>query len=124
MSWPLNFHLVLTESSNTAIVTEAGAFTYDKSGKLIGFAKPTDLASKHADAIKAATGTLEDTAGANGVERQRVSAKDSLSKSVDALVAEMDAIAKSVPSVKLNPRPEPPIIVKPGNKLCVVVVKR
>jgi hypothetical protein len=85
-------------------------YTYDKSGKLIGFAKPTDLAGKHAEAIKAATGTLEDTAAANGVERQRVSAKDSLSKSVDALVAEIDALAKSVPSMKLNPRPELPII--------------
>jgi hypothetical protein len=124
MSWPLNFHMVLTESSNTAIVTEAGVYTYDKSGKLIGFAKPNDLAGKHAEAIKAATGTLEDTAAASGVERQRMSAKESLSKSVDALVAEIESLARSVPSIKLNPQPEPPIIARTGNKLCVVVVKR
>jgi len=124
MSWPLNFHLILTESNNTAIVTEAGAYTYDKSGKLIGFSRPTDLASKHAEAIKAATGTLEETAGAKGVEKQRMIAKDGLTKSMDVLVAEIDALTRSPPIARLNPQPEPPIIFKPGNKLCVVVVKR
>ena len=40
MSWPSNFHLVLTESSNTVIVTEAGA--YDNSSAATQAACRTD----------------------------------------------------------------------------------
>jgi hypothetical protein len=135
MVFPPNFRLVLTESNTTTIVTGAGAYVYDKNGKLIAFYPEMGdpIFYKHAEIIIATTAVIEDIEGVKGVEELRANATKTLASSVDALVVATDAHIKSEAGSKymgeeiskLNPQPEPPIIVQTRSmRNNVVVVKR
>lgn len=132
MVLPPNFRLVLTESNTTTIVTGAGAYVYDKTGKLIAFYPEMGDPKffKHAEIIKSVNAAIEDIEGLKGVEELRAIATKTLASSVDALVSASEANIKSGVGAhykdeeiaKLNPQPEPP--VRHGQHMSVVVVKR
>jgi hypothetical protein len=126
---PPNIRFVLTETNAVTIVTGAGAYVYDKNGKLIKFyPEMGDIFYKHAEIINAVNTLMEDIEGVNGVEELRANATKTLASSIDALMVATEAKIKSGASAaykpeeipRLDPLPEPP---KRPTRTIVVVKK-